>query len=176
MTVIKLDQTHADDIKHLFPDKTVYQIFCNNYLTDLKNYHAYGSYDDENVFKCVIGFYESNDEPAWYLINYAGNSRTHMRKCMDSAISHNELNGRNKFYSRIWKNYEHLARNYSLSSINKERYTSVDEYIVPKNTQCKYTSTWNTLFCRTLWSDDIIIRCSYLKQHFRNFHNGGGVY
>lgn len=176
MAVIKLDNNHSDSIKHLFSDDHIYQIFCNNYLTDLKNYHAYGSSDELGVFKSVIGFYESNDEPAWYLITHAGTSRSHMRECMDKVIEHNELNGRNKFYSRILKKHERIARNHSLSTKNKERYSYVDEYVVPSKTQCKYTLAWNILFARMLWQDDIIVRCSYLKPEFRIFHNGGGIY
>jgi len=61
MSVIKLDKTHTESVKHLFSDEYIYQIFCNNYLTDLKNYHAYGSIDESGVVKCVIGFYESTD-------------------------------------------------------------------------------------------------------------------
>ncbi len=176
MSVIKLDKTHTESVKHLFSDEYIYQIFCNNYLTDLKNYHAYGSIDESGVVKCVIGFYESTDEPAWYLVTHAGSSRSHMRECMDKVISHNESNGRIKFYSRVFKKYENIARNYALSTTNKERYSFVDEYVVSAKTQCKYTLAWNILFGRTLWQDDIIVRCSYLKPEFRIFHNGGGIY
>jgi hypothetical protein len=77
MSVVKLDSTHTELIKKLFTHKKymgvdnldsfmmadeglnqlIYDRFCANYLSDLKNFHAYG-YIEDDVVTATVSFYE----------------------------------------------------------------------------------------------------------------------
>lgn len=195
MSVVKLDHTHAEQIKGLFRNKkymgldvsndafklegsdfnkVIYDIFCANYLTDLKNFHAYG-YVENNSVKSLISFYESVDEPAWYYTIYrsSGNNEL-LRPVLDAVIGHNESRGRLKFYTLVHKRHSKLLRKFHWSKYNDERYGYFDEYLVPSRTKCYYTNAWELLYKRFLLPEDSIVRCNYLKQEYRTILPVGG--
>jgi hypothetical protein len=188
MSVIKLNSNHAEQIKELFVNKKfmgvnvadaafkledttfnklTYDIFCNNYLSDLKNFHAYGYIEDHTV-KSLISFYESPEEPAWYYTMYrsSGNNEL-LRPVLDAVIDHNEEHDRLKFYTLVHQKHSKLLRRFHWSKYNDERYGYFDEYMVPEKNKCYYTNAWELLYKRMLLPEDSIVRCNYLKQEYR---------
>ena len=195
MPVIKLTSEHAEQVKTIFGhDKYMgvsindgafavkettfntltYNIFCSTYLSDLNNYHAYG-YLEDGVVKALISFYESVDEPAWFLTIYrsSGNKRL-LQDVLDAVIEHNENNGRLKFYSLSHTNHTRLLRRFLWSKYNDERYGYFDEFMVPAKNKCFYINPWELLYKRFLVPEDSIVRCNYLKQEYRTTLPIGG--
>lgn len=188
MKIIKLSQEHLHAIKPLFENKkfmgvdalgnyihaaadfnaTYHRLFCGSYLSDLKQYHAYAAVSDTMEVKCILAFYESNDNPEWYW--------THIRSCgdkksvqllLDKVIEHNENNGRFKFYSMWNMRYQHIYRKFAFSKYTAERYDYFDEYMVPTKTKCVWNMPWLVLYGRTLVPIDTVVRCTFLKQQYR---------
>ena len=188
MRIFKLTPDHKELIKPLFENKkwmgvdakgnfvderlnfneVYYNVFCSSYLGDLKQYHAYGCFDDDMQIRSIISFYESNDNAEWYW--------THIRSCgnrrfvpplLDRVIEHNENNGRFKFYSMWNSKYQNVYRKFAFSKYNAERYDYFDEYIVPAKTKCVWTLPWMVLFGRMLVPVDTVVRCTFLKQQHR---------
>ena len=194
MSVVKLDSTHTELIKKLFTHKKymgvdnldsfmvadeglnqlIYDRFCANYLSDLKNFHAYG-YMEDNAITALVSFYESVEEPAWYytLCRSSGNNQL-LKSILDKIISHNESNGRLKFYTVVNQKHIKLLRKFSYSSYNDKRYGYFDECIVPTRCKSYYTNHWELLYHRLLLPEDTIVRCSYLKQEYRTQLPVGG--
>lgn len=195
MSVVKLTGEHAEQIQHLFNNKKymgkdiedeafklkdttfnklTYDMFCANYLTDLKNFHAYGYVEDEQV-KALISFYESVEEPAWYYTIYrsSGNNEL-LRPVLDRVIEHNEARGRLKFYTLVHERHSKLLRRFHWSKYNDERYGYFDEYIVPERFKCYYVNAWELLYKRMLLPEASIVRCNYLKQEYRTTLPQGG--
>lgn len=195
MTVIKLDHTHVEAIKPLFLHKKymgidlndpafiitdssfneiTYNIFCNNYLSNLKNFHAYG-YLKDGIVNALISFYESIDEPSWYYTIYRslGNNNL-LRYVLDKVIEHNESNGRLKFYSLTHQRHTRLLRRFHWSKYNDERYGYFDEYYVPAKAKVYYTNAWELLYNRLLVPETSIVRCNFLKQEYRKSLPQGG--
>jgi hypothetical protein len=188
MSVVKLNSNHSEQIKDLFMNKKymgldisdpafkledttfnrlTYDIFCNNYLSDLKNFHAYG-YIQDNTVKSLISFYESVEEPAWYYTIYRSSGDNELlRPVLDSVIEHNESQGRLKFYTLVHKRHSRLLRRFHWSKYNNERYGYFDEFIVPERCKCYYTNAWELLYKRMLLPEESIVRCNYLKQEYR---------
>ena len=195
MSVIKLTSEHTEQVKYLFNynkhmgvlindnnfgvkqnnfNTLTYNIFCSTYLSDLNNYHAYG-YLEDGVIKALISFYESVDEPAWFLTIYrsSGNKRL-LQDVLDAVIEHNENNGRLKFYSLSHTNHTRLLRRFLWSKYNDERYGYFDEFIVHARDKCFYVKPWELLYNRILLPKDSIVRCTYLKQEYRTTLPIGG--
>jgi hypothetical protein len=196
MSVVKLNQSHADAVKNLFRNKKymglplseftqnpnafnnrLYEIFCNNYLSGItKNFHAYGYIQDDQV-ESLISFYESTDEPAWYYTVYRSNGNNKfLKEVLDAVIQHNEIQGRLKFYTLTNVAHTKFLRKFHWSKFNNERYGYFDEFVVPEKHRCFYTNHWELLFKRFLIPADSIVRCNYLKQEYRLvLPVGGGI-
>ena len=149
-------------------------MFCANYLSDLKNFHAYGYVEDDQV-RALISFYESVEEPAWYYTMYRSSGNNDLlRPVLDQVIDHNESLGRLKFYTLVHERHSKLLRRFHWSKYNDERYGYFDEYLVPERFKCYYTNAWELLYKRMLLPEASIVRCNYLKQEYRTTLPQGG--
>jgi len=195
MKIIKLTFSHADSVKKLFYtekymglrdfvgdiDKTfqdrLYDLFCDNYLTDLENFHAYGAIDDDNNVHALISFYSTDEEPSWYFTLYRSMGKSYLLKnILDKIIKFNEERGILKFYTLVNKDHSKLLRRFTWSKHNSERYGYFDEFLVPAKHKCFYVNPWELLYRRTLISADTVVRCNYLKQEYRtDLPIGGGL-
>jgi hypothetical protein len=188
MSIVKLNDTHRDQVKNLFESKkymgrevhnvkfndVLYNIFCNNYLSDLKNFHAYGYVENDEV-RSMISIYESSDEPAWYMTLYRANAAGNtLKDVLDEVISRQEEAGRLKFYTLVQENHSKLLRRFLWSKYNDERYGYFDEYMVPAQNKCYYGNAWELLYKRYLLPDASVVRCNYLKQEYRTTLPIGG--
>lgn len=190
MSVVKLNSTHTDAVKNLFStgkymgtkvnvdsnfNKVLYNIFCNNYLADLSNFHAYGHIGEDGEVKALISFYESVEEPAWYYTLYRSSGNNNLlRDVLDIVIDHNERNGRLKFYTLTTSKHTKLLRRFHWSEYNNDRYGYFNEFLVPAKTKCFYINPWELLYKRFLIPEDSIVRCNYLKQEYRTILPIGG--
>lgn len=194
MAVVKLTAEHKDSILYLWlnkkfmgadPEKVynaenttfaklTYEIFCGNYLSNLKNFHAYG-YEQDGQIKALISFYESIDEPSWYYtLHRSSGDKKLLTSVFDKVIEHNENNGRLKFYSLTNARQTKAMRKFHWSLYNNERYGYFDEYYVPSKTKCYYTDAWELLYKRVLMPEETIVRCNFLKQEYRHILPKGG--
>jgi hypothetical protein len=142
--------------------------FCSTYLTGLKNYHAFGYFDDDGKIQGAISCYQSPDEPCWYGTNIRSASNKQIsRELLDHMIKFNEEQGRLKFYTLWNAKHAKLLRRFTFSKWADERYDYYDEMIIPAKHKCLYTTYWQVLFNRVLLPHDTIIRCTFLKQQYR---------
>jgi hypothetical protein len=198
MDIIKLDSSHQNMVRGLFHNdkymgvahNTNYFIdkadsfvdfyhenFCTTYLNNLKNFHAYGIIEDNQV-TAYLAFYESVDDASWYWnqVRTVGNNTTHIKHLLDKAIEHNESQGKFKFYSMFPKKYTNVYRRLAFSKQASDRYDYFDEFSVDAKHQCVYTLPWQILYNRTLVPVDTVVRCTFLKQQYRNeLFNAGGL-
>ena len=195
MIIKKLDKSHEDGLFPLFVvDKYMgsdvessdffaknamariyHKGFCTTYLTDLKSYHAFGAFDDEGEIIGAISCYQSSDEPAWYGTQIRSkNSKKVARALLDEMIKFNESTGRFKFYTLWNAKHAKLLRRFSFSNWADERYDYFDECLVPAKNKCVYTHHWQILFNRILLPNDTIVRCTFLKQKYREITPLGG--
>ena len=196
MKIVKLDYSHKMQIRRLFEKKKYmgalvhsnyfvsnehdfvdyyHTAFSDTYLSGLQTYHAYGAIDDEGIFQGLIGFYESIDEASWYgtHIKNSGDKKI-AQMLLDVAITHNEEQGRFKFYTLWSAKHAKLLRRFVFSDWANERYDYFDEYTVPSKHQCKYSLPWQILYNRTLIPIDTVVRCTFLKQQYRDaWYNAG---
>ena len=197
MIIRKLVHSDRDGIKPLFEskkymgastDKTEFfakdrmaelysAAFSSTYLTGLKSYHAFGAFDEQGNILGAISCYQSPDEPSWYGTQIRSNGNKQVaRDLLDTMIKFNESCGRLKFYT-LW-NAKHgkLLRRFIFSDWAHERYDYFDEYTVSSRNKCLYTNHWHILFNRILLPTDIIVRCTFLKQQYRDtLPNGGNL-
>jgi hypothetical protein len=188
MSIVKLDSSHVHQVRGLFESKkymgreiksnnfsnTLYNIFCNNYLSDLKSFHAYGYVENDTV-KSMISFYESNEEPSWYMTLYRADGAGHtLKNVLDAVINREEELGRLKFYTLVQENHSKLLRRFLWSKENNERYGYFDEYLVPAKHKTYYSTHWELLYKRYLLPDASVVRCNYLKQEYRTTLPVGG--
>lgn len=187
MAVERLTKEHAEGLKLLFsserymgvnsnteyfsgPDvkfnELSYNVFCDTYLSDLNNFKAFG-YIEDGIVTSMISFYEAIDAPAWYWTQIRSKDHKTIPLVLDAAVAHNEANGRLKFYSMFNAKYAKSYRRLSFSKAVQERYGFIDELIVPAKTKCLYQDYWQILFNRTLVPVDSLVRCTYLKQEYR---------
>lgn len=187
MEIVKLDSSHKEMVKGLFSntkymgmdynkehftDKDAkfmemsYNVFCDTYLSDLKNYKAFGSIEN-GVVTAFISFYEPTDTADWYGTQIRSMNRSHVAPVLDHVLAYNESNGRLKFYSMINLKYAKGYRRFAFSPEAQERYEFVDELIVPAKTKCYYQAYWYLLFNRTLVPTDSMVKCTFLKQKYR---------
>jgi hypothetical protein len=190
MTVVKLTYEHRDAIKDLFNkpkfmgvdvDKSYfvdneykfselyYNVFVETYMSDLKNYHAFGYLDKSKKVTTVLGFYQSNEDASWYWnqVRTTGQNRKEIQATLDAVIEYNESQGRFKFFSMIPLEYQRLYRRLAFSKYNNERYDYFEEYYVPEKHRCKFNFHWQILYNRTLVPTDSLVRCTFLKQQYR---------
>jgi hypothetical protein len=153
-----------------------YEAFKETYLTDLKSYHAYGYMDEQGTITTAIGFYESNEDASWYWnhIRTTGNNIQHIKQVLDKVLEHNEKNGRFKFYSMFPTKYIKTYRRLAFSKAASERYDYFDEYYVESRHQAQFSLPWQILYNRTLLPVDTMVRCTFLKQKYReNLYHAG---
>jgi hypothetical protein len=149
-------------------NEKLHDIFCNQYLSDLTTFHAFGLLDDNGNVLAFSTFYESHEEPCWFYTMYRGSGdHNHAVALLDKMIEYNESNGRLRYYTLVNARHAKLLRRFSYSSYNNERYDYFDDIIVPKDTRCFYSKYWQILFRRSLIPTDTVIRCSFLKQQHR---------
>ncbi len=160
----------ADDLVEFY-----HESFCCSYLSGLKNYKAIGCFDDDGNISGLLSLYQSPDEPSWYgtQIRSIGGKQV-VRMLLDYAINLNEQDGRLKFYTLWSSNQTRYLRRFAFSHYNNERYDYFDEYFVPAKHKCFYSSHWHILFNRVLIPIDVVIRCTFLKQKYRNTLPIGG--
>jgi hypothetical protein len=201
MNIIKLTPDNAEQLKNLFTqrkymgvdlqtnffvnqdvhgavERVLYENFCNTYLSDRKNHHAIGYLNDEGQVTTALGFYEGTDDASWYWnqIRTTGDNASEIKQVLDEAIKFNEASGRLKFYSMFPLQYRKVYRRLAFSKWASERYDSFDEFYVPAKHQCKFTLPWQIMFNRTLVPTDSIVRCTYLKQEYREeLFNAGAL-
>jgi hypothetical protein len=157
-------------------NRNLYEIFCNNYLSNLASFHAYG-YEEDGKILALISFYESSEEPAWFYTLYrsAGDNNL-LRDVLDEVIAYNEANGRMRFYTLVHSTHSKLLRRFHWSKINDERYGYFDEFVVPAKCKCYYQNAWELLYKRALLPEESIVRCNFLKNEFRtNLPIGGNL-
>lgn len=189
MNIVKLDKSHKEVIFPLFEVKKYMGIkvegsgfaaseqmarvyhsgFSSTYLVGLKSYHAFGAFDDEGNCLGVISCYQNPDEASWYgtQIRSKGQDKKVVQSLLDHMIKFNESVGRYKFYTLWNARHGKLLRNFMFSEWANERYDYFDEMIVPAKTKCLYTTYWQVLFNRILLPQDSVIRCTFLKQKYR---------
>lgn len=188
MTIEKLNIAHREAMRPAFTGKKymgtdtsvnhfmetdatfleiAYNAFCDTYLSNLSNYHAYGSFTN-GIVTSYVSFYESLETPEWYGTQFRSVHNTGtLPHVLDEVIKHNEINGRFKFYSLFNKRYAKGIRKFMFSDWANERYGSFEEFVVPARTKCMYQTHWQVLFNRTLVPVDSIVRCTYLKPEYR---------
>lgn len=195
MQVIKLTSEHVEAVRPLFyknlymgisaetktfvdDDRTFsdffHEAFVETYLSGLTSYHAYGCYDGDQL-KSYIGFYESSDDASWYWTQVRNSgSPCHIKAVLDKIMHYNESNGRLKFYSMFPSKYIKCYRRLAFSNEAAVRYDYFDEFIVNSKHACKFTLPWHVLYTRTLAPVDTLVRCTFLKQEYRELlYNAG---
>ena len=146
--------------------------FCDIYLAGRSSFHAYGNIDDTGNLTSLISFYESDDDPSWYLTySFALHENDHLSDVLDTIIKHNESKGRLKFYSKI----HCRIRGHQWSAVNNNRYSFFDEYVVPSHGGCFYHHHNMIMFhFNKMIPGDLIMRCNFLKQEHREVLPLGG--
>lgn len=189
ITIKKLTQEHKEKIYPLFEvekymgvkvegsgfiassqmARVYHSGFSSTYLVGLKSYHAFGAFDDEENCVGLIACYQNPDEASWYgtQIRSKVQSREVVQKLLDHMIRFNEEVGRLKFYTLWNARHGKLLRDYMFSEWANERYDYFDEIVVPEKTKCLYNTYWQVLFNRILLPQDAVIRCTFLKQKYR---------
>jgi len=190
MKIVKLEEKHKSKIKDLFKkpkfmgvdvDKSYfvdkqfefselyYNVFIETYMSGLKNYHAYGCIGSDGKVNTALGFYQSDEDASWYWnqIRTTGQNRKEIQATLDAVIDHNEKQGRLKFFSMFPLEYQRLYRRLAFSQKSSERYDYFDEYYVPEKHRCKFNFHWQILYNRILVPTDTIVRCTFLKQQYR---------
>lgn len=189
MKIVKLTQEHVNSVRPLFEKEKYmginaetksfvqddrpfsdffHEAFVTTYLSDLKNYHAYGALNESGIVQAYIGFYESTDDAAWYWNQVRSFGNNLIKPVLDKVIEHNEECGRFKFYSMFPSRYINTYRRLAFSKFNNERYDYFDEFVVPKKHQCMFSLPWQILYNRTLAPVETVVRCTFLKQKYRN--------
>jgi hypothetical protein len=201
MKVVKLTPNDATKIEHLYYGRTNFMgtnirnanmpsrnqsidglqeilltNFQNTYMSDLKNYHAYGYFNDQDEIEAIIGYYASIDDASWYWthVRTTGDNSTQIKAVLDKVMEVNEFQGRLKFYSMFPLKYRKTYRRLAFSKTAKERYDYFDEFYVKEKHQPIFNFPWQILYNRLLLPVDSIVRCTFLKQEYRDtlFHGG----
>ena len=70
--------------------------------------------------------------------------------------------------------YINTYRRLAFSKQASERYDYFDEFFVSERHQAKFSLPWQILYNRTLIPVDTVVRCTFLKQKYRQnlFHAG----
>ena len=172
--LVGINQTNPNVNTAMVFNNRLYQIFCSNYLSGLKNFHAFG-YEEDGEIKASISFWISTEEPAWYYTLYRSTGdNALLKKVLDEVIKYNEEAGRLKFYTLVHRRHSRLLRRFHWNKENDERYGYFDEFVVPGKTKCFYANAWELLFKRFIVPEDSVVRCNYLKQEHRKILRKGG--
>lgn len=169
-----LDPAQARD-----PDQQnqiLYNRFADTYLTGLKSFQALGLFDDQRL-KTFIAYYQPPDDASWYytLCHSQGTIDSH-RQLLDRVLAINEAQGRLKFYTLINARYVNVVRRWGWSKYNAERYGYFDEFFVPAKCRCFYSAPWDLLYKKALLPNPTVVRCTFLKQQYRDpLPMGGGL-
>ena len=187
MEIVKLDESHISAVRPLFERKKYmgveaeiksfvqddksfadffHEAFVTTYLSGLKNYHAYGIVDS-GIVQAYGAFYESNDEAAWYGNHMRSLGNVSFKPITDAMIAHNEQRCRFKFYTLLPFKSIRYYRRLAFSDYNNERYDSFEEFMVSERHQCMFSLPWQILFNRSLMPVDSVVRCTFLKQKYR---------
>jgi hypothetical protein len=176
---VDLDTNHfVDQDRHGQVEQVLYSNFCYTYLSDRKSHHAFGHLDEHGNITSVLGFYESSDDASWYWnqIRTTGDNASEVKAVLDEVIKFNESRGRLKFYSMFPLKYRKVYRRMAFSKWASERYDSFDEFYVEAKHQCRFTLPWQIMYNRTLVPTDTLVRCTFLKQEYREqLFNGGAL-
>ena len=196
MKIIKLDSSHIELIRPMFnsprfmgvntaeQDPTIdvlkiyeflHTVFCQTYLSDSKNYHAFGAIDDTGEACALLAFYESNEDPSWYWTHVKSKNPNAVKLVLDAVVEYNESNNRFKFYSMFPLKYDKVYRRLAFSSKTKDRYDAFNEFYVKAREKCIYTLPWQISYNRTLLPVDTVVRCTYLKPEYRTLTSGGNL-
>lgn len=150
---------YTPEIKYDIANKTFtsleHEIFANNYLGQLKNWHSFINDDKSSAIVC----YQSEDEPSWYVTNIYGTED--INSLISEGVAYNESCGIYKFYIAI--PVQDMV-NFNLQLVN---YDYFDEIFVKEKSRCFYNTFWQILYKRTLPEKDTIVRCYYLKSKNR---------
>lgn len=168
MKVIKLDQSHETDVRSLFSDdeEPLYVNFCQTYLRDFKQFHAFGYFNKNNKLTAFISFFKSYDDASWYWMDARYESFSEASKILDQIIKFCEEYGFMKFYCLLPKDDDETY-NKILSKKTLERYSYFDEFYVGAKEKCLFNLPWQILYWRTLPQIDTVVRCSFLKNEYR---------
>lgn len=168
LTTIKLTSEHTNQVSELFGSDMLgrhnYGIFCSYYLTNLEKFHGWGTFNDNKLIS-AIGYYDSIDDAAGYLTHQCGEFK-YIGVTLDSVAAQLEAVGKYKIYSRLYSD-DVSVWDECLSDSFKSRYITVTEYTVRTKEPCIYTFPWHVLYMRTLWSRDTVVKCSFLKEEYR---------
>lgn len=201
MKVCKLTVNDTDAVKSLFFNHNMFmgvginnhavgdetsrerqELLFNNftctYLSELKSYYAYGYFNDDNELLALIGYYMSNDDASWYWtqVRTKGNNSKEIKVVLDKVMEVNEWRGLNKFYSMFPLRYRDTYRRLAFSTKARERYDYFDEFYVEDKHQPIFNLPWQILYNRVLVPVDTIVRCTFLKQKYREtLFNGGNL-
>ena len=190
MNIELLNHTHKDAVRGLFISpkymgsilndeyffdykdsekfqKTTYDVFCDTYLSDLRNFKAYGVIINGEVVSYVSS-YESTEAAEWYGTGVRSRKSSTIKYSLDATINYYESRGKFKFYSMFNVKHEPLYRRLAFSKHTSERYDYVNEYVVPARTKCIYLNAWQILFHRTLMPVDCLVRSAWLKPEYRH--------
>ena len=188
MTIERLNYNHIGAVKNLFygrkrfmgistdanslsaPAEEFNEIsyinFCDTYLSDLNNYHAYGCINGGEVVS-YISFFESNDQPEWYMTQFRSKAYNTLPGVFDVVLHHNESRNRYRFYSLFNAKYRKGIRRFLFNEEAARRYSSYDDYIVPAKTKCIYQLPWQILFNRILVPVDTVVRYTFLNYEYK---------
>jgi hypothetical protein len=144
-----------------------HSMFVQAYMSGLSSYRAFGCIED-GIVTATIATYESADNAEWYWTQVRSNNSKAIPLILDAVADYNELHGRLKFYSLFNSKYAKVYRRLAFSPKMKERYGFFDEFLVPAKHKCIYTTPWQSLFGRTLLPTETIMRCTFLKQEYRD--------
>lgn len=168
-------QFYAADTKVFNERINKFEIFSDTYLSNLRNYKAYASVENESITS-IVGFYESADYPEWFVTYMMCTVQDHLRLVMNDAIDYNERKGKLRFFSLIDEKHQPTYNNIILSDEQWRRYGWFDDFMVKSKNKCIHVMPWHALYFRTLVDGNTIVRCNFLKQENRKtIPNGGNI-
>ncbi len=141
-------------------------MWVDGYLWGGDNFHAWGGGVSE--LNTVIYFYESTEEPAWYLLGWRNRGTAlDYRAVLDGVIKYNEGRNRYKFYALEAPQHVSQWREDVYGGEFGDRYRVIDEYVVPPKALCWWTNAWELLYKRMLIPELTQVSCYYLDGRLR---------
>ena len=159
MATVHTDQTEFND--------RLYSVFCQTYLMDLNNFHAFGKIENGKVVT-FISFYESIEEPSWYYTQCRNiGNPNNIKEVLDKILEYHESNNRFKWYSLLTEKQAIMGSKFFLSKHAIEKYDYIDEYYVGPNQKPYFNQHWEILYRRTLIPINTFVRCVFLRNKYR---------